>query len=73
MVLVVSASPLPCGGGVDIDTWLRELGLERYEQAFRDNDVDAKVLRQLTAGDLKDIGITSVGRLRRVRGAQDRK
>jgi hypothetical protein len=49
---------------MDIATWLRELGLERYEQAFRDNDVDAKVLPQLTAEDLKEIGITSVGHRR---------
>ena len=34
---------------MDIAAWLRELGLERYEQAFRDNDVDAKVLPHLTA------------------------
>jgi hypothetical protein len=27
---------------VEISIWLRELGLERYEEAFRDNDVDAK-------------------------------
>jgi hypothetical protein len=25
------------GGVVDISAWLRELGLERYEQAFRDH------------------------------------
>ena len=44
---------------VDIAAWLRELGLERYEQAFRDNEIDAEVLPKLTADDLKDIGITS--------------
>ena len=49
---------------MDISAWLRELGLERYEEAFRDNDVDAKVLPHLTAEDLKDIGITSVGHRR---------
>jgi len=26
---------------LDIGTWLRGLGLEHYEAAFRDNDVDA--------------------------------
>ena len=26
--------------GVDIAAWLRELGLERYEQAFRDAGID---------------------------------
>ena len=49
---------------MDIAAWLRELGLERYEDAFRDNDVDARVLPHLTAEDLKDIGITSVGHRR---------
>jgi class 3 adenylate cyclase/predicted ATPase len=49
---------------MDIAAWLRELGLERYEEAFRDNDVDAKVLPHLTAEDLKDIGINSVGHRR---------
>ena len=29
---------------MDIAAWLRGLGLERYEAAFRDNDVDADVL-----------------------------
>ena len=28
--------------GVDVGAWLRGLGLEQYEQAFRDNDVDAR-------------------------------
>jgi hypothetical protein len=49
---------------VDISAWLRGLGLERYEEAFRDNDVDAKVLPHLSTEDLKDIGITSVGHRR---------
>jgi len=37
---------------VNIGAWLRELGLGQYEQAFRENDVDAEVLPQLTADDL---------------------
>jgi class 3 adenylate cyclase len=49
---------------VDIGAWLRGLGLERYEQAFRDNAVDAKVLPRLTAEDLKEIGIAAVGHRR---------
>jgi predicted ATPase/class 3 adenylate cyclase len=44
--------------------WLRGLGLGRYEQAFRDNDVDARVLPCLTAKDLKEIGVASVGHRR---------
>jgi SAM domain (Sterile alpha motif) len=34
---------------VDIEAWLRGLGLEQYASAFRDNDVDAAVLPELTA------------------------
>ena len=29
---------------MDVGAWLRGLGLGQYEQAFRDNDVDAEVL-----------------------------
>ena len=33
---------------MDIAAWLRELGLERYQAAFRDNEIDAEVLPELT-------------------------
>jgi SAM domain (Sterile alpha motif) len=49
---------------VDIAAWLVGLGLERYVDAFRDNDVDAKILAKLTAEDLTAIGVTSVGHRR---------
>src|SRR5262245_10191695 len=51
---------------MDVAGWLRCLGLERYEQAFRDNDIDAGVLSRLTADDLIAIGVTSVGHRRRL-------
>ena len=38
---------------MDIAAWLRGLGLERYEPAFRDNDIDCAVLPELTTDDLK--------------------
>ena len=50
----------------DVSAWLRGLGLEQYEAAFRDNDVDAAILFSLTAEDLKEIGIVSVGHRRRI-------
>src|SRR5690242_1905510 len=49
---------------MDVADWLRQLGLERYEAAFRENDVTAALLPSLTAEDLKEIGITSVGHRR---------
>jgi predicted ATPase/class 3 adenylate cyclase len=51
---------------MDIPGWLRELGLERYEAAFRDNDVDADVLPDLTEDDLKGLGVASIGHRRRL-------
>ncbi len=51
---------------MDIAGWLRELGLEQYEPAFRENDIDGDVLCGLTAEDLRDLGIASVGHRRRL-------
>jgi hypothetical protein len=51
---------------MDVTAWLRGLGLERYEQAFRDNEIDEKVLSSLTAEDLKDLGVALVGHRRRL-------
>src|SRR5262249_686236 len=42
---------------MDIAVWLRGLGLERYEAAFRENDIDREALTRLTAEDLKDLGV----------------
>jgi class 3 adenylate cyclase len=50
---------------MDVGGWLRSLGLEHYEGKFRDNNVDWDVLPQLTADDLKDIGVVAVGDRRR--------
>jgi SAM domain (Sterile alpha motif) len=54
---------------VDISAWLRELGLERYEQAFRDHAIDAELLPTLTADDLNDLGVTIVGHRRKLLNA----
>ena len=40
------------------------LGLERYEQTFRDNEIDERVLLKLTADDLKELGINALGHRR---------
>jgi class 3 adenylate cyclase len=51
---------------MDVAAWLLKLGLEQYEPAFRENDVDAQVLPRLTAEDLISIGVTSVSHRRRL-------
>jgi len=50
---------------MDIGGWLRGLGLERYEAAFRENEITEKVLPNLTAEDLRDLGVVIVGHRRR--------
>jgi len=54
---------------VDVAAWLKRLGLEQYEQAFRENDVDVEVLRELTAEDLIGLGVTSIGHRRKLLAA----
>jgi class 3 adenylate cyclase len=51
---------------MDIVVWLRSLGLGRYEAAFRENEIDETVLPNLTAEDLKDLGVSIVGHRRKL-------
>ena len=51
---------------MDVSAWLKGLGLERYEQTFRDNDIEPDVLADLTAEDLVGLGIASLGHRRRL-------
>jgi predicted ATPase/class 3 adenylate cyclase len=51
---------------LDIAAWLRALGLERYVEAFHANDIDAAMLRTLTADDLKELGVASLGHRRKL-------
>jgi hypothetical protein len=44
---------------VDTSAWLRELGLERYEQAFQKGEIDPAILPELTDADLKELGFRS--------------
>jgi hypothetical protein len=46
---------------MDIVVWLRGLGLEEYEAAFRDKKINERVLPNLTQEDLKEIGVGPVG------------
>ena len=43
---------------MDVGDWLRSLGLGQYEALFRENDIDAEVLSDLTDGDFEKIGVS---------------
>ena len=51
---------------MDVGGWLRSLGLECYEAAFRENEIDEALLPNLTADDLKDLGVGIVGHRRKL-------
>ena len=51
---------------MDVVVWLRSLGLGKYETVFRENEINEKVLPNLTAEDLKEIGVASLGHRRKL-------
>jgi hypothetical protein len=42
---------------MDIGAWLHGLGLGQYETTFRESEIDAEVLPDLTEGDLNQLGV----------------
>jgi hypothetical protein len=52
------------GLNLDIDGWLRGIGLEQYAQTFRDNAIDADVLCDLTDEHLRELGLPLGARLK---------
>src|SRR5580692_2521523 len=51
---------------MNVAAWLQSLGLERYEPAFRDNEIDWEVLSKLTSEDLREIGVVAIGHRRKL-------
>src|SRR6516165_8007249 len=49
---------------MDIVVWLRSLGLGKYEAIFREHEITEKVLPNLTAEDLKELGVAALGHRR---------
>jgi len=64
--MLAGKSELKRERAVDVRAWLAGLGLETYTEAFADNDIDDATLPALTAEDLKDVGVASVGHRRRL-------
>jgi SAM domain (Sterile alpha motif)/Adenylate and Guanylate cyclase catalytic domain len=54
---------------MDVVVWLRSLGLGKYEATSRENEMDETVLPNLTAEDLKDLGVGIVGHRRKILNA----
>ena len=56
---------------MDVGDWLRGLGLGQYEAAFRESEIEADVLADLTDQHLKDLGVSLGNRLRILRAIRD--
>jgi class 3 adenylate cyclase len=54
---------------MDVVDWLRALDLGQYEETFRENLVSMDLLPSLTADDLKELGVNTVGDRRRLLNA----
>jgi class 3 adenylate cyclase/predicted ATPase len=54
---------------MDVAKWLGQLGLSQYQTIFAENGIDAEVLRQLTAEDLKELGVDLLGHRRKLLNA----
>lgn len=48
----------------DLQSWLRDLSLEKYDEVMRANDIDLAVAADLTEQDLEKLGL-SLGHRRR--------
>ncbi len=49
----------------DVNAWLAALGLSQYASTFVENHVDFQVLSSLTADDLRELGMVSIGHRRK--------
>jgi len=56
---------------MDVGSWLRGLGLGQYEAAFRESEIDADILPELTDQHLKDLGVSLGHRLKILRAIRE--
>lgn len=54
---------------MDVRAWLEGQGLGQHAEVFASNDIDAEMLRDLTADDLKELGVASLGQRKKLLGA----
>src|ERR1700760_3000321 len=56
---------------MDVGTWLGSLGLDQYAGLFREQEIEADLLPELTDRHLSDLGIPLGHRLRMLRAIRD--
>ncbi|XP_028165995.1 diacylglycerol kinase eta [Ostrinia furnacalis] len=61
-----TAAQVKCWGVKEVQTWLESLQLGEYSDAFAKHDVTGRELLSLARRDLRDLGITKVGHVKRI-------
>ena len=56
---------------MDVGTWLGSLGLDQYEPVFRERQIEADAIPELTEQDLREIGVPLGHRLRILRAIRE--
>src|SRR5262249_13997408 len=56
---------------MDVGSWLGSLGLDQYEDLFREHEIEADILPELTDQHLKDLGVPLGHRLRLLRAIRE--
>jgi predicted ATPase/class 3 adenylate cyclase len=56
---------------MDVGSWLGSLGLDQYEELFREHEIEADILPELTDQHLKDLGVPLGHRLRLLRAIRE--
>jgi class 3 adenylate cyclase len=56
---------------MDVGTWLGSLGLDQYEPVFRERQIEADALAELTEQELREIGVPLGHRLRMLRAIRE--
>ena len=54
---------------MDVTAWLNEMALDRYAEAFAENDIDGETLAALTEDDLRELGVASLGHRKKIMAA----
>ena len=53
---------------MDVSAWLKSLDLVECALVFKDNAIGVDVIADLTAEDLREIGVSAVGHRRKTKG-----
>ncbi|XP_077284434.1 diacylglycerol kinase eta [Arctopsyche grandis] len=65
-VNVVGAAAVKLWGTSEVETWLNSLQLGEHVEAFASHDITGRELLSLARRDLRDLGVTKVGHVKRI-------